>query len=38
MLDHAVTKTQKVILSVFGISADQVKYKANYNSEVMKGK
>ena len=37
-LDHAVTKTQKVILSAFGISAEQVKYKANYISEIMKGK
>lgn len=26
-LDHAVSKTQKVVLSAFGISAEQVKYK-----------
>ena len=37
-LDHAVSKTQKVVLSVFGISAEQVKYKANYISEKLKGK
>ena len=36
-LDHAVTKTQKTILSAFGIEAAQVKYKANYISEVLKG-
>ena len=36
-LDHAVTKTQKVILSAFGIDAVQVKYKANYISEILKG-
>lgn len=36
-LDHAVTKTQKVILSAFDIDAAQVKYKANYISEVLKG-
>lgn len=37
-LDHAVTKTQKVILSAFDIDAAQVKYKANYISEILKGK
>lgn len=36
-LDHAVTKTQKVILSAFGIEALNVKYKANYISEILKG-
>lgn len=36
-LDHAVTKTQKVILSAFGIDAGQVKYKANNISEILKG-
>lgn len=35
-LDHAVTKTQKVILSAFDIDAAQVKYKANYISEILK--
>lgn len=37
-LDHAVSKTQKVVLSAFGISAEQVKYKSNYISESLKGK
>lgn len=37
-LDHAVTKVQKVILSAFGIGEEQVKYKANYISESLKGK
>ena len=37
-LDHAVSKTQKVVLSAFGISAEQVKYKANYISEKLRGK
>ena len=37
-LDHAVTKTQKVILSAFDIDAAQVKYKANYISEILKGR
>ena len=37
-LDHAVTKTQKVILSAFDIDAAQVTYKANYISEILKGK
>lgn len=36
-LDHAVTKTQKVILSAFNIDAGHVKYKANYISEILKG-
>ena len=36
-LDHAVTRTQKVILSAFDIDAAQVKYKANYISEILKG-
>lgn len=35
-LDHAVTKTQKVILSAFDIDAGHVKYKANYISEILK--
>lgn len=37
-LDHAVSKTQKVILDAFGIRAEQVKYKLNYISEQLKGK
>ena len=37
-LDHAVSKTQKVVLSAFGISAELVKYKANYISENLRGK
>lgn len=37
-LDHAVSKTQKVVLSAFGISVEQVKYKANYVSENLRGK
>lgn len=37
-LDHAVSKTQKVILDAFGIRAEQVKYKSNYISEQLKGK
>lgn len=36
-LDYAVSKTQKVVLSAFGISAEQVKYKANYISEKLRG-
>ena len=36
-LDHAVTKTQKVILSAFGIGEANVKYKANDISEILKG-
>lgn len=35
-LDHAVTATQKTILKAFGISAGQVKYRANYISEELK--
>lgn len=34
-LDHAVTKTQKEILSAFGIEASHVKYKAAYISQVL---
>ena len=37
-LDHAVTKAQKVILSAFGISTEQVKCKANYISGILRGK
>ena len=37
-LDHAVSKTQKVVLSAFGISTEQVKYKVNYISENLRGK
>ena len=37
-MDHAVSKTQKVVLSAFEISADQLKYKANYISEKIKRK
>lgn len=37
-LDHVVTKVQKVILNAFGIGTEQVKYKANYISESLKGK
>jgi len=37
-LDHAVTKTQKVILSAFNIDPAHVKYKSNYISEVLKGR
>ena len=36
-LDHAVTKTQRTILSAFGIEATRVKDKANYIGEVLKG-
>ena len=36
-LDHAVTKTQKVILDAFGITPSQVTYRANYISEILKG-
>ena len=36
-LDHAVTKTQKVILSAFGIGEANIKYKANDISEILKG-
>ena len=34
-MDHAVTKTQKEILSAFGIEASHVKYKAAYISQVL---
>ena len=37
-MDHAVTKTQKVILDAFELDATHVKYKANYISEVLKGR
>lgn len=37
-LDHAVSKTQKVVLSAFRISAEQVKYQSNYISDSLKGK
>ena len=37
-LDHAVTKTQKVILDAFDIDAAHVTYKANWISEVLKGR
>ncbi len=36
-LDHAVTRTQKVILSAFGIDAGYVQYKAKGISETLKG-
>jgi len=35
-LDHAITKTQKVILSAFNIDPAHVKYKANYINEILK--
>lgn len=35
-MDHAVTKTQKEILSVFGIDASHVKYKAACISSALK--
>ena len=37
-LDHAVTKTQQVILSAFNIESSRVKDKANYISETLKGR
>ena len=37
-MDHAVTKTQKVILDAFRIDTMHVKYKANYISDVLKGR
>lgn len=37
-LDHAVTKTQKVILEAFSIDAEQVTCGANYISRLLKGK
>lgn len=36
-LDHAVTKTQKTILSAFGIDVPLVKYHASLISEMLKG-
>ena len=36
-LDHAVTKTQKVILSAFGMDWNQVKYRAEHISKILKG-
>lgn len=35
-LDHAVTATQKTILKAFGITAENVKYRAEYISEELK--
>lgn len=35
-LDHAVTAAQKAILRAFGISAENIKYKATYISEELK--
>ena len=36
-LDHAVTKTQKVILSAFGMDWNYVKYRAENISRILKG-
>ena len=36
-LDHAVTKTQKIILSAFGIDVPHVKYIASEISKTLKG-
>ena len=36
-LDHAVTKTQKEILSAFKVEASHVKYKVAYINEERKG-
>ena len=36
-LDHAVTKTQKVILSAFGMDWNHVKYRAKNISKILKG-
>ena len=36
-LDHAVTATQKTILNAFGIKNENVKYRAAYISEELKG-
>ena len=36
-LDHAVTKTQKTILSAFGIDVAHVKYIASEISKTLKG-
>ena len=35
-MDHAVTKTQKEILSAFGIESSHVKYKADFISEALR--
>ena len=35
-LDHAVTRTQKTILSAFDLNESNVTYKANYISEILK--
>ena len=37
-LDHAVTRTQKTILSAFNLNESNVTYKANYISEILKGR
>ncbi|MDB8774004.1 hypothetical protein PNY53_19675 [Ruminococcus sp. 1001136sp1] len=34
-LDHAVTKTQKVILSAFGMDWNYVKYRAEHISKIL---
>ena len=36
-IDHAVTKTQKVILSSFGLDWNHVKYRAEHISKILKG-
>lgn len=36
-LDHAVTKTQKVILSAFGMDWNHMKYRAENISKILKG-
>ena len=36
-LDHAVTKTQKVILSAFGMDWNHMKYRAENISRILKG-
>ena len=36
-LDHAVTKTQKVILGSFGLDWNHVKYSAEHISKILKG-
>ena len=38
IMDHAVTKTQKEILSAFKIEAGHVKYKMAYINDTLKGK
>ena len=35
-LDHAVTKTQKAILSAFGMDWNHVKYRAENISKILK--